>query len=170
MLTGSRTLLWRAADIRHGARCLFALGLLGTANARTVLSQKAIRVRALPSAIARSTEAFDTLVNLRVLRSGRVIVNEPLRLRLSMLDGTLSVSAVLADTAPGSRRTYGPRPAAILPFVGDSSLLVDGVAGALIVVDPLGELGRIMSPPKESDLNNIMTGAIFGTVAFDSRG
>lgn len=123
-----------------------------------------IPVRALTT-VASSDSGMFRSATLRPLSSGNVLVNDRTRRRLVMLDPTLKSVKVLADTAAGAPNRY-PQVSGLVPFIADSSIFVDNESQSLIVIDPNGKFGRVMAPPKASDLSRIAN----GTAGFDSKG
>ena len=149
------------------AGVIFALLLVAPARAQMPVTK--VPVHMLGPILARSAVTFDTLVNVHALSDGRVVVNDILGRRLVSLDRTLTKMTVIADTSATSPRPY-TNETTLLPYVGDSLMLLDFRAAALVVVEPSGRFGRVSSPPKTSDLQNIGISTILGAAGFDQRG
>lgn len=82
---------------------------------------------------------------------GRVLVNDPGKRRLLLLDSTLQHTTLVADTTSATVRAYGDGLTGLVPFTGDSSLISDRITGAFLVIGPNGKIARIIAtPPTES--------------------
>jgi hypothetical protein len=55
------------------------------------------------------------------------------------------VMVVVADTAPGALMPYGQRPLGLLPYLGDSTIVVDPATLALVVLNTDGTIQRLQS-------------------------
>ena len=130
---------------------------------------KQIPVRQLGPAEAVSREHVGYLYGVRELSDGRLVVNDVGNRRLVMFDRALARHTVVADTTERTRRAYGPRPTGIIPYAGDTTLLIDLAARALIVVAPDGTMPRVMSPPRPADIPYLWNPAI-GSPRFDAAG
>lgn len=136
----------------------------GTAQVRTTIP---IREVGVAQAVSADTVGF--LYGVRELSDGRLLVNDAGARRLLLLDASLRVIRVVADSIAGSGISYGRRPTGIIPYVADSTLLVDLSARAFLVVDPQGVIVRVMSVPSPADIA-FMWNPAFGAPGFDSRG
>lgn len=125
-----------------------ALMIAGAVHAQT------IPVRSVKIDITTDPGLFASIRAVRHLPGGRVLVNDPSRRRLLMLNQDFKSFTVLADTAPGAPNTYGTR-AGLLSYLGDSSVFIDTDALVLIVVDPSGKFGRAFALPHTRDLLDI---------------
>jgi len=144
---------------------LLSLSLLAVSTA----SAQSIRPRPLGAVQATSKELLGNPTLARALPNGSVIVNDVFRRRLLLLDPTLENSTVIADSTSGAVNGYGPRPGAMIPYVGDSTLFLDPTAGSFLVIDPAGKVARVMSPPRPND-NNVISGFSNGFPGFDAKG
>jgi hypothetical protein len=156
--------------VRRGAAAVFAVIVVGAGEgaAQQAAPQPAIPVRALTPAISTDSGVFRSATHVRALSNGSVIVNDRLRRRLVMLDSSLRNLRILADTAPGAPNRYPAQVTGVLPFTGDSSIFVDNESQSLIVLDPSGMFGRIMAPPKASDLSRMVSA--LSSTGFDAKG
>jgi hypothetical protein len=68
----------------------------------------------------------------------------------------------------GSSSPYGS-PAGIIPYTGDTTLLVDVAARAFVVLDRGGNVTAVMSPPRANDVSN-MASPSFGAARLDPKG
>ena len=130
---------------------------------------QSIKPRPLGAVQATSKELLGNPTLARPLPNGSVIVNDAARRRLLLLDPTLENYTVIADSTSGSVNGYGPRPGALIPYVGDSTLFLDPTAGSFLVIDPAGKVARVMSPPRPND-NNAISNAALGFPGFDDKG
>src|SRR5450759_1184266 len=144
---------------------LLGLIALGSTSA---LSQQSIKARPLGVAKATSKELLGSATLARHLPNGSVIVNDAAKRRLLLLDSTLQGFVVIADSTSGSVNGYGQRAGALIPYVADSTLYFDATAGSFLVIDPVGKVVRVMSPPRPSD-NNFLANTNFGFPGFDAR-
>jgi hypothetical protein len=101
--------------------------------------------------------------------NGHVIVGAGARQRVYAFDSTLQTFTIVADSGAGTGilpiRTTG-----LIPYAGDSTLLPDFGANALLVLDPSGKQVRSMAPPHASDLMFLGIPAAFGRPGFDPQG
>ena len=118
----------------------------------TAFAQPAVPVRELGPVEAISTEPFKNVFGVRTLRDGQLLVNDGTRRQLIILNSRLELVRVLLDSAAVDGRSYGPRATTIIPFLGDSTLFVDGPGLSLLVIDPNGQFARVMAAPKARDL------------------
>ena len=132
-------------------------------------SPKRPPVRPLGAVTARSTEAFASVLGVRALPDGRVLVNDPQGRRLVLLDASLAAATVVADSTSATANAYGGRFGGLLAWRGDSSLFVDPASLSMLVVDPAGKVARVMSVPRSQDVIAI-AGVASGTPGFDAAG
>jgi hypothetical protein len=105
-----------------------------------------VPVRPLGATIATSAVTFMQIQHLRALSDGRVLVNDPGKRQVILLDTSLANPKVVVDSAGGATM-YGMNAGALIPFAGDSTLFVDRTASAFLVIDPKGDVARVMSGP-----------------------
>jgi len=144
---------------------LLSLAVLAASTAQA----QSIKPRPLGPVQATSKELLGNPTLARALPNGSVIVNDVFRRRLLLLDPSLENYTVIADSTSGAVNGYGPRPGALVPYVGDSTLFLDPVAGSFLVIDPVGKVSRVMSPPRPSD-NNAIASMVNGFPGFDAQG
>lgn len=128
-----------------------------------------IELKQLAPAEARSTRAVSTISSLRGLPDGSVFINDNQRRQIVRFDGSLKNEQVVADTGSGAPIPYGSRQMGMLPYLGDSTILVDPGTSALLVLDNRGRLARIMAPPRYNDINTLASMNL-GSNAFDTKG
>src|SRR4051812_47894917 len=83
-----------------------------------------VPVRPLGATTGTSAVTFGQVQHLRALSNGSVLVNDPGRRQVIMLDSALANPRVVVDSAGGATM-YGPSAGALIPFAGDSTLFVD---------------------------------------------
>ncbi len=133
--------------------CAAALALGAQVALPSALTAQApVQVMALAPVNAKSVDTFGAILNVRQLPSGAVLVNDAGRRRLVMLDPTLAKATIVIDSTAGASNSYGPRATPLIAYLGDSSLFVDAASAALLVIDPKGQISRVMSAPKPGDL------------------
>lgn len=158
-------------SLHHTLRSVAAITLLAPmamAQDSAVVANKAIPVRQLGPVEARTAESLGNINTLRALPNGSVFVNDGMRRQILLFDDALKVSKVVADTIEAPI-PYGQRNAGLLPYVGDSTLMVDPASLALLVLNARGDLVRVMAPPRTQDIN-FLAGANLGSHAFDTNG
>ena len=132
----------------------------------TVVQAIPIRLLGAPEAVSSSTVSGVT--GVRELSDGRVLVNDAGNRRVIVYDKALSNFTVVADSSSATHNLYGKRATMIIPYTGDTTLLIDVGARAFLVMSPAGKVTRVMSPPRPNDL--AMMGADNGRPGFDGNG
>ena len=123
--------------------------LLGMTPVVTLASQRPpanVPIRPLGAVVQTSTLTFQQIQHLRALSNGSILVNDPGKHQVILLDSALANPKVIVDSAGGANM-YGMNPGALIPFAGDSTLFVDRSASAFLVIDPSGKVTRVMSMP-----------------------
>lgn len=151
--------------------------LLSAATAASAMAQDTppasptaqVTVRETTPVIARSAQPITSASMVRPLSDGSVFVNDVQRRQLVKFDASLTQVTVVADTAPGALMPYGQRPIGLLPYAGDSSLVVDASTLSLVLIDRNGRTVRVMASPRPNDIN-LLTNANLGSHAFDAKG
>ena len=128
-----------------------------------------ILVRPLPAPSATSTETVRSLAAVRQLPNGNVLVNDQVGRRVLLMDSTLALLGVVADSTSSTASAYGPRGGGLIAYRGDSTLFVDPASLSMLVIDPAGKIARVMAAPRPNDVQ-FLTGGPFGTPGFDARG
>src|SRR5256714_8314512 len=121
------------------------------------------------TAPATSTEALVSLAAVRQLPNGNVLVNDQGGRRVLLMDSTLNVLGVVADSSSSASSAYGPRPGGLIPYRGVSTLSVDPASLSILVIDPVGKIASVMAGPRPNDVS-FLTGGPFGNPGFDSKG
>jgi hypothetical protein len=146
-----------------------------TARAQDTVTIRGITVgppvQRIATASALSTEQLGSINSVRELADGRVLVNDGTRRRLLIMDTTLKTVEVVLDSLSEIANTYGTRPGALIPFRGDTTLFVDPVSYAIVVLDPLGKIVRIRSVWRVQDVQWFTNPSGFwGWPGVDGRG
>jgi len=149
-------------------RNLTSLILLASLAAPVAAQQARPPVRRLGAAVATS-DAFGAVAAAYALPGGKLLVNDPARRQLVLLDSSMKQIAVVADTTPATKSAYGTRGGGLLPFHGDSALFVDPNSLSMLVIDPAGKIARIMAAPRANDVIFLLGGPQ-GNPGFDAKG
>lgn len=143
--------------------------LLLIAAATTAAAQAPVPIHPIGPILASSTENVGQAVTVRATSDGHVIVGAGARQRVYAFDSTLKTFTVVADSGSGTGilpiRTTG-----VIAYLGDSTLLPDYGANALLVLDATGKQIRSMAPPRAQDLMFLAIPAAFGRPGLDSKG
>ena len=132
------------------------------AQAQTVVPthvQTKVPERELSAPDAKSAEHFGTILNVRPLVNGGVLVNDGQHRQLVALDATLNRRTVIIDSVAVGGQSYGATAAPLIPYLGDSSLFVDNASLSLLVIDASGKIVRVMAAARPSDLRMLGTSA-----------
>lgn len=146
-----------------------ALTAQDTASARAGIGGPS--VQRISTASALSVERLGAILGVRELPDGRVLVNDGARRRLLLMDTTLKNVAVVLDSLSDVANTYGTRPGALIPYRGDSTLFVDPVSYAIVVLDDNGRMARIRSVWRVEHIQYVMSSfGSYGWPGIDARG
>ena len=126
-------------------------------------------VRPLPAPAATSTDSLGSIAAVRALSNGNVLVNDQVRRRVVLMDSTLKVIAVVADSTSSTANAYGVRPGGLLAYHGDSTLFIDPASLSMLVIDGAGKVVRVMAAPRPNDVQ-FLVGGPFGNPGFDAQG
>jgi len=110
---------------------------------------------------ATSTDSLATVSGVRALPGGRLLVNDPVRRQVLMLDSSLALIRVVADSTSSTANAYGPRPGSLVAYRGDSTLFIDPASLSMLVIDGNGTIARVMSVPRSQDATMLSTGAAY---------
>lgn len=147
----------------------YPLILLLVASPLAAQTATKISVRPLPAPTATSTETVRSLAAVRQLTNGNVLVNDQAGRRVLLMDSTLKLIGVVADSTSSTASAYGPRPGGLIAYRGDSTLFVDPASLSMLVIDPAGKIARVMAAPRPNDVQ-FLTGGPLGTPGFDAKG
>ena len=133
------------------------------------LSQTLPPIRQLGPVTAVAKDTLGAVSGIRALSNGRIMVNDIIARRVLLLDSTLSVITVVADTTGTTANAYGVRPGGLIAYHGDSTLFVDPASLSMLLIDPNGKITRVMSAPRAQDIG-FLIGGPFGSPGFDPAG
>ena len=142
--------------------------LAASGSAAFAQTAKAPDVRRIGAITAASSDSILMLGGIRHLPNGSLIVNDVLSRRLLLLDKSLEVVDVIADTTPGSPNPYGSARGSLMPYKGDSSLFIDPSSLSMLVLDGEGRIARVMSVPRSQDAG-MMAATTLGGAGFDGE-
>lgn len=131
-------------------------------------AQQLPAVRQIGKVTTTSKETFGGSVFVRHLKNG-LLVNDVQNRRVLMLDTALSVVTVVADTTAATANAYSGRIGGLIAYHADSSLFVDPQSMSMLVIDPAGQVKRVMSVPRSQDAM-VLGNPMLSTPAFDAGG
>ncbi len=126
-------------------------------------------IRQLGAVHASTTDTLGMVNNVRALPGGRLLINDATSRRVLLVDSTLTLISIVADSTSSTANAYGPRSGSLIAFRGDSTLFVDAASLSMLVIDPTGKIGRVMSVPRSQDAMMLAAGGL-GTGAYYSNG
>ena len=129
-------------------------------------AQQGIPIVDLPPATTKTASTLGLVLDVRETSGGKLIVNDPIRHQMRLLDSTLTTLSVPLDSAAGSANSYGFRPLAVVRYLGDSLLTRDPNAQTMLVLGPNGQPVRAIAPP----LMDFPVGLPSRGTAFDDKG
>jgi hypothetical protein len=136
--------------------------LFAAASALAFLpSPQTVPIVDLPPARVRTNATLGGVLGVREVSGGKVLVNDAGRRQLLLYDTTLTAARVVFDSVGGADNSYGPRGVPLIPYLGDSSLMVDvsGGPGAVLVLDGQGKYVRVLALPNPMDGGSLTNGA-----------
>jgi hypothetical protein len=126
-------------------------------------------IRPLGKATATSAELMGAVSQVRALSDGRILVNDNLGRKVVLLDASLSRATIVADTTSATANAYSSRAGGLIAYKGDTTLFVDPTSLSMLVIDPKGNITRVISVPRPNDANALIGGPN-GTPGFDATG
>jgi hypothetical protein len=151
---------------------VISLAVIGTASLPAQVRVPIHTVTPVEAASGETVGSFEG--GVKQLAHGRLLINDAARQRLVVFDSTLSKVTVLMDSSGnGAHRylnqTFGSNATVpLIPYRGDSTLFVDMQSRALILIDPMGQPGRVIALPNPRDMPLLVGG--MGMPASDARG
>src|SRR6185436_14145686 len=97
--------------------------------------------------LAKTSTTLGAVLGVRELPGGRLLVNDAGRRQIKVFDATLATTTVAQDSVEGLSNSYGPRPAEIVRYLGDSTLFTEIVTRDVLVLDASGKVARVIAPP-----------------------
>src|SRR5881275_3240825 len=158
----------RRSNVAPCTAALLVIVSLASSTADAQQPSERPPARPLGAALATS-DPMGAISAVRQLPGGRVLVNDPARRRVVMLDSNMKLIKVVADTTPMTQNAYGARGGGLLPWHGDSTLFLDPASLSMLVLDGNGEIKRVMAAPRPDDVFSLVGGAL-GFPGFDARG
>jgi hypothetical protein len=131
-------------------RSLGVLCLL-CASASVGAAQSLPPVRSLGPAVATTTESFRSIPSVRGLSDGRVLVSDGTARRLVMYDSMLAKAQPLLNPTGAAATQFPPRGGTMLPLPGDTTLVFDAASASFIVLEPQGQISRVIAMPRAWD-------------------
>lgn len=151
------------------ARSLALLAALAPALSAQQGSAKLPPIKKLLPTDKVAPETFAAVSTVRALSNGRVLVNDINGRRLVAFEPDLEKFTVVADTTSATSNAYSARFAGLVAWKGDSSLFVDPQSLSMLVIDPAGQVARVMSVPRADDAMAFIGGPN-GTPGVDGKG
>lgn len=138
---------------------ILVCGAITTVGAiRPVTAQLAVPVVTLPAATAKTAETVGVVLGIRELANGKLLVNDAGRRQIKLFDSTLAAATIVMDSVAGMSRSYGARPAPLVAYLSDSTLLPDYGARVMRVLDGNGQFARAIALPTLGDIGLIRRG------------
>lgn len=109
--------------------------------------QPGIPVVGVSPVAAKSTGTLGAVLGVRELSDGRLLVNDGGRRQIKIFDASLANATIAQDSTDGMSNSYGPRPAKIIPYLGDSTLFTEIVTRDVLVLDRNGQVARALATP-----------------------
>jgi hypothetical protein len=125
-------------------------------------------VRQIGAVEATAAESFGGMIFVRHTKNG-VLVNDQQNRRVVMFDPALAKMTVVADTTPATANAYSGRVGSLVAYRADSSLFIDPQSMSMLVIDPEGKVGRVMSVPRTQDVMTLGN-AVIGAPTYDGQG
>lgn len=125
-------------------------------------------VRQIGAVSAKSSESYPTVVGVRALPDGRVLVNDVGARRVLLYDASLSTFTIVADSTSDTGNAYGGRVGNLIAYRGDSSVFIDPSSVSMLVIDGSGKVARVMAIPRAEDAGAI--GSPTGNATIDRNG
>jgi hypothetical protein len=148
---------------------LTTLALAPALGAQAVGPQARPPIRPLAAVHATTSDSLGMVNNVRALPGGRLLINDATSRRVLLVDSTFKLISIVADSTSSTANAYGPRSGSLIAFRGDSTLFVDAASLSMLVIDPAGKIGRVMSVPRSQDAMMLAAGGL-GTGAYYSNG
>jgi hypothetical protein len=150
-------------------KCLSIIALVCAAGAVGAQTAARLPVRALAAPSATSSEILGSLAAVRQLPDGKLLVNDQARRRVLLMDSSLTLLDVVADSTSRTANAYGVQPGGLIAYRGDSTLFVDPASLSMLVIDPAGKVVRVMAAPRATDAQFLVGGPL-GNPGFDAQG
>ncbi len=148
------TMVRRAPSARAPLFC--AVVMVTLAIPRIPLSaQGGPAPRPLGSMVATAAITFSGRGQIVPESDGHVFVADAFNRTTWRLDASLGNPTLVLDSVAGRPNTFSAN-SFLSPFRGDSALFYDEQAAALVVIDPVGKISRVIAPPPAPDRMSFM--------------
>jgi len=125
--------------------------------------QPAIPVRDI-QIVGTASSTFASILQVHELVGGSVLVNDPIARRLLRLDAKMTEALIVLDSISVGDNSYGPLSSSLISYTGDSSIFVDRLSTALVMIDPQGRISRKFAGPTSAPaFRALYSGAVFAT-------
>ena len=153
----------------RAAGTVVAIGAIAvSAGAQQRMPQRPA-LRPLGQAVSTSAP-IGSIAAVRALSNGNVLVNDPVNRQVLLLDSTMKLIRVVADTTEATNKAYGTVDGGLVPYRGDSTLFVDPASYSMLVIDPAGNINRVIAAPRPSEVSALLGGTRGGDAGSDSNG
>ena len=147
------------------ARFALSLSVLAASSAA---AQSLPPIRDLGAPVATTTENFRGMPAVRGLSDGRILISDMTGRRLVAYDSGLSKSQPLLTASGPVASQFPGRGGALLPLPGDTTLVFDAMSASFVVLDPKGQVTRVISVPRSLDAY-VLTSPQTGLPVIDKR-
>lgn len=144
--------MMRALVTRLALTALIASSAAAQADSTPRPARLGPPARRIATATIVSKQTLGAISGVRELPDGRVLLNDVGNRRLLLLDTALATERVVLDSASELENTYGNQAGVMIAHRADSTLFIDRVSLALLVIDPVGRITRVRSVPRAQDL------------------
>lgn len=112
-----------------------------------LLAQPPVAIVDLKPTRATPTATLGALAGIKQLSDGRVLVNDGGHRQVRLYDATLRTYSIVADSVAGTRTSYGRQALPFVRWMGDSVVMLDLDAQALVVIAGDGTTRRSVALP-----------------------
>jgi hypothetical protein len=151
------------------SRIFSSLIALGCVAAPVVAHSQRPALRPLGKAVATS-EPLSSVSAIRALSNGNVLVNDPIKRQVLLLDPSMKVIRIVADTTSKTQHAYGTVDGGLVPYHGDSTLFVDPASYSMLVIDAAGDVVRVIAAPRPAEVSALLGPPRGGNAGFDANG
>src|SRR4051812_6698455 len=145
------------------------LALLFIVAAASAAAQSLPPIRDLGPAVATTPESFRGMPSVRALSDGRVLISDLAARKLVAYDSGLTKStAYLTANGPVATQ-YPSRGGVLIPLPGDTTLVFDAMSASFVVIDPRGQVSRVISMPRTYDAYLLSAPQFYGLPVIDQR-
>lgn len=150
------------------SKCLvgiaFGCATLASGIVDRAYGQNQIPVRDLPVVDQSSKDTLGSVISVRALSDGRILVNDPLKNRIRLCDRSIE-SCSTVQTFTKEQTSF-----ALIPYIADSSLYLDPGSRTFVVLDREGKIARVMALPHPEEAQPIAAAWTVGAARIDPEG